>query len=188
MEFKIGKKEIEIQMKKEKAKRIVNSCIKYDGLTLEKNYRKISNIVLTEDKKEITEKKQKHVQDLTITIEWKKSQMYGYNPHAQVEVHYEDGTYSFKEGYTCTGCGYDKESTVISQIFNDTLKYKLWELEDKENKDIPYGIRLAFDYNPLFEGGIGANCYYKISEFIGGKFELIANTKTVDVYKFTMNK
>ena len=150
-----------------------------------------------------SEKNQRHVQELTITIEWSKSRMWGNNPHASVEVHYVEtqqyGNYAHKDGYTASGCGYDKESTVIAEIFNEFLKYKLWELSDEtikgglgsnDNGPAPYGISIykrenGYGESRYYSGGIGTSCYYPISEYIGGKFEHIASGKTFDVYKYT---
>lgn len=41
---------------------------------------------------------------------------------------------------------------------------------------------------PSYNGGVGTSCYYKIAEFIGGKFENIANGKTFGVFKYTDNE
>lgn len=139
------------------------------------------------------ERNQKPVEHLTISIEWKKSRTWGHNPHASVEVRYQDGTYTSRDGYTASGCGYDKESTVIAEIFNDFLKYKLWQLSPEARKggngsldkgNAPYGIHVYNDNRPHFGGGIGTSCYYRIAEYIGGKFEKLASGKTFDVYRY----
>jgi len=150
--------------------------------------RKLKNRLKKEEEKENKEKNQLPVKEIVITIEWKKSKTWGNCPRAEARVHTKDGRFLMTNNYYASGYGYDKESTVISQIFNEYLKYKLWEIEDnkKKQKEVPYGIRLDYDFSPYYEGGVGASCYYAISEFIGGKFELIANGKTFDVYKFTM--
>lgn len=143
------------------------------------------------------EKNQPEVKSITISIEWKKSRMWGYNPHAMAEVTFNDknsgewrtGFYR-KDGYTCSGYGYDKESTVIAEIFNDFLKYKLYRelipvdtwLNGEKGK-LPYGIYLG-NYRS-FAGGIGTDCYYRIAEAIGGKFEKVASGKSFDVYRYT---
>jgi len=151
-----------------------------------------------EAKKELdrieSEKNQKPIKTITITIEWKRSRTWGSNPNAEASVEYQDGHYERRDGYRCSGCGYDKESTVIADIFNDFLKYKLWGLGIEnirggngslDDGPAPYGIHVYGDANPGYSGGIGTNCYYRIAEFIGGKFERIASGKTFDVYKYT---
>jgi len=143
------------------------------------------------------EKSQRPVKELTISIEWKKSYMWGSNPKAEIRVSYHDGGYDYKDGYTASGCGYDKESTVIAQIFNEFLKYKLWNLTPEQRQggngsgsigNAPYGIHVYSDNNPHYGGGIGTNCYYRIGTYIGGKFEHIASGKTFDAYKWTDNE
>jgi hypothetical protein len=126
------------------------------------------------------ERNQKPVKEIQISIEWKKSRMWGTNPHLTAWVRFEDET-STKFCCTASGCGYDKESQVISDLYNEFLKYTLYNLETAEN--LPYGIR-AKEYKG-FEGGIGVSCYYDISKTIGGKFEKVATGKTYDAYKYT---
>lgn len=148
------------------------------------------------------EKTQKPIRALTITIEWKKSRVWGNNPHAEAEITFKDGLHRRITGFSCSGCGYDKESTVIANIFNSVLKYKLYQKHNwkdvinGEGTNYPYGV---YYYNgdvgekyssgyirkPCFNGGVGVSCYYNISKFIGGKFEKIVSGKSFDVYKYT---
>lgn len=147
------------------------------------------------------QKNQKAVKELVITIEWRKSYTWGNNPHAEAEVTYKDGTFERRDGYTCSGCGYDKESTVIAEIFNDFLRYKLYQKHNLastingEKTNHPYGVyyyggelgekhESGYIGMPSFNGGVGTSCYYKIGEFIGGKFENVASGKTFDVFKY----
>ena len=83
---------------------------------------------------------------------------------------------------------------MIANVFNAYLKYKLWNLSPEQRKGgngsgdagkAPYGIHVYSDGHPHYGGGIGTNCYYRIAEYIGGKFEHISSGKTFDVYKFT---
>lgn len=133
------------------------------------------------------EKNQKPVKKIVISIEWKKSRMWGSNPHAEADITHHDGSYS--QGFaTCSGCGYDKESTVIADIFNNFLKYKLYgEIKEvggfTQNNGLPYGINLG-QYRH-YSGGIGTNCYYDIAKAIGGEFVRIASGNTFDVYEYT---
>ncbi len=141
------------------------------------------------------EKNQKPVKSIRIVIAWKRSRS-GNNPHADAVIFYPDGTFEYRGGYTASGCSYDKESTVIAQIFNDFLKYKLWNLSDAQIKgghgmgDVgpaPYGI-IHYEHGRYYGYGIGTNCYYAISEYIGGKFANVASGKTFDVYEYTDNQ
>lgn len=146
------------------------------------------------------EKNQRPVKRMTITIEWRKSRTWGMNPHASVHVEHHDGTWSRGEGYTCGGCGYDKESTVVAMIFNAFLKYELWRKDAphdrryvyKENENgVPYGISAGVDEEiPYvgYSGGVGMSCYPRIAEYIGGELTTITSTKTVDVYVYEDKK
>ena len=128
------------------------------------------------------EKNQLQVKEVKFNIEWKKSRMWGFNPHMEAYIYFVDGS---GEKYSCTasGCGYDKESTVIAEVFNAFLKYKLYQISETEA--LPYGIRIG-DYKG-YSGGIGVECYYKIAENINGKFEKLASGKSFDAYKLTLN-
>jgi len=148
--------------------------------------RKKANLI----KKEIalweSEINQKPVEYLTISITWKKSRTWGANPCTEATIKHLDGSHSYATA-TCSGCGYDKESTVIADIFNQCLKYRLHALA-RTKKEVPYGVRLPGEYLPYYDGGIGTSCYYRIAEFIGGKFEKITSGKMFDVYRLTMKK
>lgn len=121
---------------------------------------------------------------LDISIEWKRSYMWGNNPHARWEAQFADGTYKYGSE-TCGGCGYDKESTVVAAIYNKVLSGMLWRKRNKKG-DTPYGIYRGKDwYFPHFEGGVGMSSYYSITAFLGGKLERIASGKTYDTYVAT---
>jgi len=128
------------------------------------------------------EKNQKPVNEIRFSIEWKKSRMWGYNPHLTADCYHKDGTHTRVQA-TASGCGYDKESQVIADAFNNLLKYKLYQYDNVNEEKMPYGVRIG-DYKG-FSGGIGVSCYYSIGEYIGGKFEKIASGKTFDAYKYT---
>ena len=136
------------------------------------------------------EQTQKPVKHMTINIEWKKSRTWGWNPTATARIAHHDGTYSNIGPFTTSGCGYDKESTVVSDIFNAALKYKLYKRFRGEK---PYGV---YYYNgkfvdegsylkrPDFNGGVGMECYPHISHFIGGQLKHTANGKTFDCWEY----
>ena len=154
------------------------------------------------------EKNQLPVDSITITIEWKKSRTWGANPHCEARIAFKNGHFVRSETFTASGCGYDKESTVIADVFNAYLKYKLWaktieqcarqDYDWKEKGGAPYGVSAGtyswregdssrIEYRS-FSGGIGTSCYYKIAEFLGGKFEHVAGGSTFDVYKYEDNE
>lgn len=128
----------------------------------------------------LAEKNLPEVRSITISIEWRKSRTWGSNPYATAEVRFkalEGGCFRRFDGFTCSGCGYEKTSTVIADIFNRFLIYKLWRktVEECKRQDYdwekkggaPYGISANEKYRS-FAGGIGAECYDAISKFIGG--------------------
>lgn len=145
---------------------------------------------------------QKQVNSVTITIEWKKSRMWGSNPSATGKVSYKNGSFGEIGPFTCSGAGYDKESTVIADVFNETLRYKLFQ---KIKGEAPYGMYyyagqspkdsytdrdgkvVSYYKTPRYNGGVGTSCYYKIAEFIGGTFTHVASGKTFDVYEYKEN-
>lgn len=155
-------------------------------------------------------KGQKPVSNITIEIEWSRSRTWGHNPHATARVNYKDGTYITQQGFKASGCGYDKESSVIADIFNTFLSYKLYRPMKKTHKSyygfdgqfkmsLPYGIAIHKhkkftgangDIYPksesrYFEGAIGTDCYYDIANAIGGKFEHTANLHHADCFVYT---
>jgi len=138
---------------------------------------------------EKTARAQEPVKSITILIEWKKNPTWGRNPHAKARIEYQSGKLYFRGGYKCSGCGYDKESTVIAHIFNDFLTYRLWqkfyEISSNE-KNWPYGINHYTPDNFNFEGGVGTSSYYHIAEFIGGRFNHLIGSNNIDVYQFNM--
>ena len=136
-------------------------------------------------------KAQPPLESLTITIEWKKSRVWGYNPHATGEAITTDERRHTGTA-TASGCGYCKRSTVIADLFNQFLRYKLFDPQVLKGLEVkkPYGISLPplnAKWLPYFEGGIGEGCYLQISEAIGGKWETLAYTDSVNVYRWTAN-
>ena len=142
------------------------------------------------------ERNQKPVKSITINIEWVRSRTWGWNPNAEACVEYQDGSFERVGGIKCSGCGYDKASTVIADIFNRFLKYKLYNSEaldaawiakhnySDSEKPRPYGIYIRDAWRD-YAGGIGASCYKAISEYIGGTWEHVASGKSFDCYKYT---
>lgn len=103
------------------------------------------------------------IKQITITVRWVKSKTWGHNPNATADVRYTDGTYQEIKA-RCSGCGYDKLSTVVSDILQKAMGYYLKEkMEGKEKRDdFPRGIQRGY-----FEGGIGIDCYTDKSESYG---------------------
>lgn len=114
------------------------------------------------------------VKRIELDITWKKSRTWGYCPHCEYEVWMQDET--FHHGTTsASGCGYDKHSTVIANVFNKFCKGMAWRKRNS-SKVAPYGIchvgkGADKSWPPYFEGGIGASCYPAIVKYLGGEME-----------------
>lgn len=130
------------------------------------------------------------VDSIKISVEWKKSSMWGNNPTAEIRVFYKDNSSDVFCSGSIGGCGYDKESTAIANALNQ-CNGLLKPMYIKKNSKIQVDNRELFGYGsgyglkPYFEGGVGTSCYYKILESIKGKFQKIASGKTYDVYTIT---
>ena len=131
------------------------------------------------------------VDHIELNIEWKRSRMWGMNPHLTAWAHYSepdaDGSKcSSRFTATCSGCGYDKLSTVVADCFNHFLKRDLYEMSARKLKKMPYGItHWEETNNRYFEGGVGIECYRDIAEFIGGSFVRVARGDSFDAFHFT---
>jgi hypothetical protein len=143
--------------------------------------RKVARVAAKHAARIAAERAQPRVASLTISVEWKKSRTWGHNPHASVRVLFADGTSTYRDGFTCSGCGYDKASTVVGEVFDTFLRYKLWE---ERGGTAPYGLYQSPLYRS-FGHGIGMSCYPSIAEFIGGAFETVASGDSFDVYRYT---
>lgn len=138
--------------------------------------------------------------DCKISMEWKRSKMWGSNPTAECWYSYTD-----KDGDRCSnyvtsgsisGCGYDKGSTAVAQCLNqinEVLK-PLYSKKDKAHKPAQneneanralFGYGSGYGILPSIEGGVGVSCYPRIFEAIGYKFTTQASGKTFDVYTIT---
>lgn len=124
--------------------------------------------------------------ELTISVEWKKSSMWGMNPTAEVVV---NGVGRISSG-SISGCGYDKQSTAVANVLNQVpqLIKLMYEFKNKpknvmqKNNDV-FGYGSGYGILPSFEGGVGVSCYNSILNKIGYKFETITSGKTFDVFK-----
>jgi len=129
-----------------------------------------------------------------ITVEWKKSSIWGSNPNAEGWFQFinKDGqtdSHYFTSG-SIGGCGYDKLSTAIARVLNqsnEVLK-PLYVLKNKNiesvNRDL-FGYGAGYGILPSIEGGVGAYCYPAIFDKIGYKFKSTASGKSFDCYEIT---
>lgn len=131
---------------------------------------------------------QKDVLRMTIKINWKRNRKYGNNdPHASYYLTYQDGTEDYSSGYSCNGGGYDKESTVVLNIFNVVLSGMLWRKRNSR-KEKPYGVYCEKNSFPHFGWGIGMSSVEYIVEWLGGKMKHTAWTDDFDQYDINFPK
>jgi hypothetical protein len=140
-------------------------------------------------KLEAAEKCEKQVKSLTITVEWKKSQMWGNNPRATLAVTYANNAYERYESESIGGCGYDKESTAIGQVLNQVtaLLREMYAVknEAKTNQRDCLGYGSGYGVLPYFEGGVGFSCHRDILEKLGFDYSHTSSGKRFDVYSFS---
>lgn len=133
--------------------------------------------------------------EIEISINWKRSQMWGYNPTAQLWA----GEYI--EGSSVGGCGYDKKSTAAAQVFNQcngilnavynklnkqNLKYIKHALKGGDTRGV-FGYGLHFcKICGAFSGGVGIQSHINILE--GLNYKLIAehNSEYNNYLKFEL--
>lgn len=123
----------------------------------------------------------------SVSVEWKRSAMWGMNPTASAAC-YSAG--HFVSG-SIGGCGYDKLSTAVSDALNQSnaLLKALYTFKEKRgpnanNRDL-FGYGSGYGILPYLEGGVGDSCYPAIFAKIGFTFRKISSGKTFDVYSIT---
>lgn len=133
------------------------------------------------------------INKILITIEWVKSRTWGYNPHAEVKIFYNN---NYVETFTgsASGCGYDKRSAATAEALNkcELLKALLYKAENKRLKgkngatrreSLGYGS--GYGSLPYFEGGVGFRSHEDILNNLNFKTSLYdESSATYDLYIF----
>lgn len=110
------------------------------------------------------------ISNISITVNWKRSSMYGYNPHVEVLTNRGEVLTG-----TASGWGYDKESAGIADALNksnDILKLlykaknKKMTQKNKNNSDL-LGYGSGYGVLPYFEGGTGSSSLMYIFKKLG---------------------
>lgn len=125
------------------------------------------------------------LESVNISVEWKKSRVWGYNPAARVAVIWIDNDGNHRSGVyygSASGCGYDKRSAAVGEALNqcEAVRGMLCRYANKRyNKDIRTGGRAicygcGYSSIPYFEGGVGVSCFREAFELCG--YEWIENT------------
>lgn len=124
--------------------------------------------------------------EITITVVWKKSAMWGHNPTAES---YVNGIGALTSG-SISGCGYCKLSTAVAEVLNQIPQFSklMYQLKNKKfkvkNHEL-FGYGSGYGILPYFEGGVGVSCYDKIFNTIGYQFRTISSGRLFDVYSIT---
>lgn len=137
------------------------------------------------------------VVSVSISVEWHRSKMWGYNPAAEVVIVDSNGHYSKFFG-SASGCGYDKESSAVAEALNQSAPIKKL-LCDKKEKSIREGktyeagstmnknyISYGAGYGsvPYFEGGVGMSSHEGVFRACGLKLKNSNHGKHFDTYYF----
>jgi|LGOV01.1.fsa_nt_gb hypothetical protein len=163
---------------------LLNNKWNATNYTIKKNHRKLTNEIIKTAKLFKAARYQREIKRLVISIIWERGSMQAMQTRAEVDVYYKSGGYQSFNTSKTGGYGYCKESTTLAEIFNSLLRYKI--VDDRRKKTMPYGIRKQSSYFlPYFEGGVGASCYYDISEYIDGLMKQIASTTKTTTYEVT---
>lgn len=176
-------------------------------ITREKAVKKATARALKEIDKQ-TEKSMKKIKDIenapdlvsvSVSVTWKRSQMWGYNPYAEISTKSktESGYNYNRQNDRAGGCGYDKLSAAIASSFDkcpeilkllyiaENNRLRGTKTRKQSRRDI-IGYGSGYGVLPYFEGGCGVSVFYKIFESCGYTFAQTASGKTFDV--FTVEK
>lgn len=126
----------------------------------------------------------------TVSVEWKRSAMWGKNPRATAKIKTENGT-TVLTGSLVSGCGFDKLSEAVTRALNasDALKKVLYQkFEEALQKNIGASLREVLGYGsgyelPEFEGGCGVSTIREIFKKCGFTFEEIASGSNFNVFE-----
>ena len=139
---------------------------------------------VNEDFKRIIE--QPDVKRISISVEWRKSSMWGLNPHLTGRVQLQNEEWEYDKDITCGGCGYDKLSSVMAEFLNNHLKGMLYRRRNFRTRKPPYGVTFEKGWLPHFDGGVGANCTISVLCWLGFKVTSESHGRTWDTYDLEM--
>ena len=111
-----------------------------------------------------------------ISVEWKKSKMWGYNPTAEIRADKRTTT------GTTSGYGYDKESAAIASAMNSNPEIMriLYEHAETGNT-FPYSVNLSAGV-PYFDGGCGVSCFKSVFDACGYKWRCVGSGRLYNCY------
>lgn len=129
-----------------------------------------------------------------IQLEWVRNRTWGNCPKGEAWILFKNANGDQDSKYiTCssvTGCGYDKQSTTVANLLNqvnEVLKplYVAKEKKPTANNHELLGYGSGYGIEPRLEGGVGVNCFPRIFDKVGFKFETVASGSNFDVYTIT---
>lgn len=130
------------------------------------------------------------LEEISISVEWKKSYQWGSNPTATVKA-WTIGNLEIGKGMA-SGCGYDKLSAAIASAMNQcpSILRPLYQLADdlhgnQEQYREKIGYGSGYGILPYFEGGVGVSCYPSIFDKMGYTWKNLASGSTFDVFQVT---
>ena len=131
-------------------------------------------------------------EDGTIVVDWEKSNM-GDQAQATFDYRYRDSNgnrcYRRVEGPRTTGCGYDKQSTAVATVLDQSPEFRKVMYDQMEDgKDFHIIKRNGAGYPPEFEGGIGMSTYHGDLPKAGFEMDQILDRPKVDVYSIRRAK
>ena len=142
------------------------------------------------------------IKNVSISVVWKRSATWGYNPHATVII---NGVQRF-EG-SASGCGYDKRTAAIGEALNqsDIILKMLYTAKENALSTMPpeqieeakkgyhFGCETNRDFIhygagygvlPYFEGGVGMESFTGVFEACGLRCVNSHSTDKTDYYYF----
>lgn len=135
-------------------------------------------------------------EDIAISIDWKKSYMWGYCPTATVTVHSADGWRRYTG--TAGGCGYDKLTAAVGEALNQSpaVLNMLYAAKEKAYRKSTAAARKAWGTSnrtpihygagygilPYFEGGVGWSSFAGVFAACGYKITASHETKTSNYF------
>lgn len=131
-----------------------------------------------------------------VTVEWTRGGTYGPQVAAVLL-----GAFTSRTGKRTSGCGYDKESTAIADVLNQTPEVlhlffdrlesglESGEIDSANFREsikavFGYGVGLYSSPDCFFDGGVGTSCYAKNFAAVGWEAEKVASGKGFDVWEF----
>ena len=160
-----------------------------------RRFKEIDNETIKKQNKLLQARDAAEIKSVSISVTWKRSATWGYNPTAEIIV---NGIYQYS-GHA-SGCGYDKRTAAVGGALNqsDIVLKALYTAKEKALKKAPASIKKNPDASnadlihygagygvlPYFEGGVGMESFCGVFEACGLKCTHSNSTNYSDYYYF----